>query len=166
MKRMLCLMLCACILTGCAGTKSYETMTDLYYVPTQQEPAQIILELPEEAALSVLEREDGGKLYICDGYTVSVQTVASGDLDATLRNVTGYGKENLKGIGWKQGNLQRYECAWASTGEEGDQVGRAVVLDDGHYHYIVTVLGQATLAGSMTDTWGAIMDSVDLNIAS
>ena len=165
MKRMLCLMLCACVLAGCTGPESYETMTDLYYAPTRQEPAQITLQLPDEAALSVLEREDGGKIYLCDGYTVSVQILASGDLDATLKSVTGYGKANLKGIGWRQGSLQRYECAWASTGEEGDQVGRAVVLDDGTYHYVVTVLGQAALAGSMSDTWAAITDSVDLDIA-
>ena len=166
MKRMFCLLLCACVLTGCAGPKTYETLTDLYYTPTQQEPAQITLWLPDDAALSVLEREDGGRLYLCDGYTVSVQTVASGNLDATLQNATGYGKENLKGIGWKEGSIQRYECAWASAGEEGDQVGRTVVLDDGNYHYVVTVMGQAALAGNMAETWAMITDSVNLDTGS
>ena len=159
-------MLCACVLTGCAGPESYETMTDLYYAPTRQEPAQITLRLPDEAALSVLEREDGGKLYLCDGYTVSGQTTESGDLDATLSKATGYRKEKLKGIGWKQGELNRYECAWASIGESGDQVGRTVVLDDGDYHYVVTVLGQADLAGAMAETWATITESVDLHTGS
>lgn len=165
MKQILMILLCACLLPGCGSPKSYETMTDLYYAPTAPPPGEISVWLPEGSALSTMEDAEMGKLYICDGYTVSVQTMASGDLDATLCNATGYGKEKLKGISWKQGELARYECAWAAIGESGDQVGRTVVLDDGDYHYVVTVLGEAALAGAMTDTWAAIMASVDLDTA-
>lgn len=162
MKRMLLMILCAWALAGCAGPETYETMTDLYYAPPLPEPAEIALWLPENGTLSVLENEETGTIYLCDGYSVSVQTLASGDMDATLSAVTGYDKANLHGIGWQRDGLSRYECAWASAGEGGDQVGRTVVLDDGIYHYAVTVMGQAELAGSMSDTWMAITDSVGL----
>ena len=166
MRKILIIVLCCCLLPGCAGPKSYETMTDLYYAPTTPPPGEISVWLPEGGALSTMEDGENGKLYICDGYTVSVQTTESGDLDATLSKATGYRKEKLKGIGWKQGGLNRYECAWASIGESGDQVGRTVVLDDGDYHYVVTVLGQADLAGAMAETWATITESVDLHTGS
>ena len=163
MRRILIAMLCVSLLTGCRSPESYETMTDLYFTPTLPEPAEIAVWLPENAALSVLEDETAGTLYLCDGYTVSVQTMESGDLDATLCAVTGYGKKELHGIGWRRDGISRYECAWASAGEGGDQVGRTVVLDDGNYHYVVTVMGQAELAGAMADTWQTITDSASVD---
>lgn len=163
MKKCLITVLLVCFLAGCRSPESYETMTDLYYTPQLPEPAEISVWLPENGALSEMENGESDVLYLCDGYTVSLQTMESGDLDATLCAVTGYGKNALHGIGWEQNGLARYECAWASAGEGGDQVGRTVVLDDGNYHYVITVMGQAELAGAMTETWQAIMDSAALN---
>lgn len=163
MKQILMILLCVCLFSGCTDPKTFETMSDLYYAPATPPPGEISVWLPEGSALSTMENDEGGKLYLCDGYTVSVQTAVSGDLDATLCSATGYGKEKLNGISWKQGDLSRYECAWAAAGESGDQVGRTVVLDDGSYHYVVTILGEADLAGAMTDTWAAITASVALD---
>ena len=165
MKRILPLILCACLLAGCKDPEAYETMTDLYYVPQTPEPAQVTLWLPETGALTVLENEEAGKLYLCDGYSVSVQTFTSGDMSATLCAATGYDKTQLHGIGWERDGVTRYECAWASAGETGDQIGRTVVLDDGTYHYVVSVMGQAELAGDLAQTWGKITDSVALDTA-
>lgn len=166
MKRIMILMLCACLLAGCKSPEAYETMTDLYYIPETPEPAQITLWLPETGALSVLENQENGKLYLCDGYSVAVQTMAAGDMDATLSAATGYSREQLHGIGWQRDGVARYECAWASVGETGDQIGRTIVLDDGAYHYVVTVMGQADLAGSLAQTWADITDSVALHTGS
>lgn len=166
MKKLLIVLLCACLLSGCRSPESYETMTDLYYVPELPVPAEITVWLPENAAASVMEDEEAGTLYLCDGYTVSLQTLEAGDLDATLCAVTGYDKDALHGIGWEQNGLSRYECAWASAGEGGDQVARTVVLDDGAYHYVITVMGQAALAGAMAETWQAITDSITLDTDS
>lgn len=166
MKKILIVLLCACLLCGCRSPESYETMTDLYYVPELPAPAEIAVWLPENGALSAMEDEAGAKLYLCDDYSVSLQTLEAGDLEATLSAVTGYGKDMLRGIGWRNGEVSRYECAWASTGEEGDQVARTVVLDDGSYHYVVTVMGNAELAGDLAATWQAITDSVALDTDS
>lgn len=163
MNRILICLLCACLLSGCKSPEAYETMTDLYYAPETPEPAQITLWLPETGALSVLENEETGKLYLCDGYSVWVQTFPSGDMNATLCAATGYDRSQLHGIGWERDGVARYECAWASAGEAGDEIGRTVVLDDGDYHYVVTVMGQADLAGSLAETWMEITDSVALD---
>ena len=165
MKRILLAMLTICLLTGCKAPEAYETMTDLYYEPKAPEPAQVTLWLPETGAFTVLENEESGKLYLCDGYSVSVQTLASGDMNATLCAATGYTQTQLHGIGWERDGISRYECAWASAGETGDQIGRTVVLDDGVYHYVVSVMGQAELAGDLAQIWGEITDSVTLDTA-
>ena len=163
MKKILIVILLGCALAGCRAPQSYETMTDLFYAPTLPEPGEIEVWLPENAAQSAMEHEDGSLLYLCDGYSVALQTMESGNLDATLCAVTGYGKEKLRGIHWEKDGLQRYECAWASIGESGDQVARTVVLDDGIYHYAVTVMGSAELAADLAATWQTITDSVGLD---
>ena len=152
----------AALLTGCSGPKDFETMSDLYYVPELSEPCQTVVELPEDAALAVLGEEDSGQLYLCEGYSVAVQTMESGDLDATLQTISGYSKDQLKTVQLQIGDLQRIQCVWASAGEGGDQVGRAVVMDDGDYHYCLTILGDAELAGQLADTWQGILDSFSL----
>jgi hypothetical protein len=163
MKQIVLLLLCACFLAGCKSPQAYETMTDLYYEPEVPAPAQVKLWLPETGALNVLENEETGTLYLCDGYSVTVQTMAAGDMNATLCAATGYDQAQLHGIGWVRNGVERYECAWTSAGETGDQIGRTVVLDDGAYHYVVTVMGQAELAGSLAETWADITDSVALD---
>lgn len=163
MKKIFLVILFGCVLAGCRAPETYETMTDLYYAPALPDPGEIEVWLPENAAQSTMEHEDGSVLYLCDGYSVALQTMEAGNLDATLCAVTGYGEEKLRGILWEKDGLKRYECAWASTGETGDQVARTVVLDDGVYHYAVTVMGLAELAENLAATWQAITDSAGLH---
>lgn len=158
MKRYLLIGLLALLLTGCSEPKSFETMSDVYYEPDRA-AATISVALPEEAAVSVMEHPTAGSIYLCDGYCVTVQTLPAGDLDATLREVTGFERENLTVMERTEGNERRYECVWAAAGEGGEQVGRAVVLDDGNYHYALTVMADAEEAGDMTTTWQQIVDS-------
>lgn len=161
MKKILIVILLGCALAGCRAPQSYETMTDLFYAPTLPAPREIEVWLPENT--DTMEHEDGSILYLCDGYSVALQTMASGDMDATLSAVTGYHADALRGLRWEKDGLQCYACAWASIGESGDQVARTVVLDDGVYHYAVTVMGPAELAADLADTWQTITDSVGLD---
>lgn len=149
-------------LAGCGGPKDFETMSDAYLVPTTPVPAQVSIALPEDAVVMTMRNDAGGTLYLCDGYSLTVQTLAAGDMDATLRNITGYGKENLRLYELRTEDVVRYECVWACAGEGGDQVGKAVILDDGAYHYAVTVSAQAQQAGELSETWQEILGSVEL----
>ena len=45
------------------------------------------------------------------------------------------------------------------AGEGGDRVGRCVLLDDGHYHYVLTVLMDAGLAGDLAESVNALCAS-------
>ena len=40
------------------------------------------------------------------------------------------------------------------------QVGNAVILDDGNFHYAVSVMADADQAAKLEDTWQHILDSV------
>lgn len=164
MKKLWMVLLLAAVLAGCGSPVDYETMSDVYVEPRLKAAAQLLVSLPPDAA--VLTGEDGsaGSIWLCDGYTVELQTLNAGDLDATLRQTTGYGRDQLTVMELENGSLKRYECAWACAGEGGDQVARTVILDDGTYHYVVTLLTVAEQAGQLAETWQQIASSVTLDI--
>lgn len=159
MRIFLCLVLALTLLTGCGKPKDFETMSDSFLEPEPPLAQQMIFLLPEDAAKAVLEDPSAGTLYLCDGYTVAVQTLPAGNLDATVREVTGYGREQVRLWQRKDGAFSRYMCVWASAGEGGDQMGKTTILDDGSYHYVLSVMAAAEDAGSLAETWQELMDS-------
>lgn len=163
MKKFVLILGLVLLLTGCAPA-DYETMADVYEEPERKMPANLLAALPPDATVLTMEDGQTGSMWLCDGYTVSVQTLASGDLDATLRQVTGYGKDQLAVMERRQDSLKRYECTWVCAGEGGDQVGRTVILDDGSYHYALSLLTDAERAGELKEAWGQILDTVSLDI--
>ena len=162
MKRILAGLLLSMFLTGCSAQDTMETISDILDVSVVANVQQVQLSLPEEAAMATLENEDAGKLYLCDGYSVTVQTMESGDLDRTLRQVTGFSRDQLTVISTQRESFQRHDCAWSAVGEGGDQTCRGVVLDDGYYHYVVTVMADAEKAGQLSADWQHLLDSVTL----
>lgn len=156
------LALAALLLTACGAQETFETVSDVAAQSVSAAARQVLLTLPEEAAVCVFEDAQTGSLYLCDGYNISLQTLQGGDLDRTLRTVTGYGREQLTLMQTKQENAKRYECVWSAAGEGEDQVGRAVILDDGSYHYVLTAMAGETHAGDLTETWQEIFSSFGL----
>ena len=162
MKKCCLLALVLLMLSGCGAQEAFESLSDDYIQPVSAPVWQVVLDVPQDASVTVLEGENTGKLYLCDDYTVAVQTFASGDLHTTLRTLTGYEKENLTLIQTLQDGAKRYECVWSAAGEGGDQVGRACLLDDGNYVYAVTVMAEETRAGELSDVWQELFDSFRL----
>lgn len=150
------------LLTGCRAQETFETVDDVYAEPEDIPVQQVVLELPEDAAVPAMESDSAGKLYLCDGYTVTVQTVEAGDLNRTLKETTGFSGDDLAVLETGQEELRRYECVWTAAGEAEDQVGRAMILDDGNYHYVVTVMAGASQAGDLNQTWNRIFSSFSL----
>ena len=158
MKTVCVILMLALALSGCAASEVYETLGNAMLPVVAQQPQSILLELPDDAAVSVCDGK-GGKLYTGDGYEVCLETLRSGDLDGTLRAVTGFRKDKLTLLQTKQGSLDRYSCAWTAAGEAGDTVGRCAILDDGLYHYCLVVTAAAEKAGKLGDTIGQILAS-------
>lgn len=160
MKKLILVLGLAAILSGCAAQQTFETVQDVYAAPAALH--QLRLTLPDEAALFVMEDGSGSCFYECDGYTLTTQTLAGGELDQTLRLLTGYGADGLTVITTSRDGLRRYDGVWTAAGEGGDQVGRFTVLDDGTNHYAVTVMAEANAAGDLDDTWDALLGSACL----
>ena len=156
MKAVWLIALCALLMAGCS--KNYETMNDAH-LPIEPAAAKIAeFSLPQDAALPVVSGE-GGKIYFCDGYEIVYQTLDGGNLDKTLREMTGFGRKDLTVVQTNSGGIDRYSCVWTSAGEAGDQVGKLVILDDGHYHYCLGALASSQEAGSLQTTWASLLGS-------
>lgn len=163
MKKVWIVLLVLVMLGGCSTQPVFETVSDLADAPVMAQQRQLQVTLPKEATTPTLRSEQAGSLYECDGYTLSVQTMEGGDLDATMRSLTGFGREQLTVMETEKHGIRRYDCVWSAAGEGGDHVGRAVILDDGSYHYAVTVMADFANAGDLAATWKSILDTVILS---
>lgn len=149
------------LLCGCSAQTVFETVEDVPVVQAAATARQLKLTLPEEAAIETME-SPAGSLYICDGYTVSLQTLEGGDLDRSIRALTGLSGDALTVIKTRYADLSRYDTVWTSASESGDQTGRLAILDDGAYHYAVTVMADARDAGGLTGQWNELLGSIEL----
>ena len=161
MKKVFGLMLCVILLAGCGARETFETVSDDLTV-SGSVVGQVLVSLPEEAKASAMVGEDGSKLYLCDGYTLTIHTMDGGGIDETLQLLTGFEKEDLTVMQTVRDGKDCYECVWTTAGEGEDQVCRTIVLDDGGYHYAVTAMAGYTDAGNLQDAWQKIMSSVEI----
>lgn len=161
MKKCLVLVLACLLLSGCGAEETFETISDELIQPVSTEAREIVITLPPEAVTPVSESEDGA-LYMCDGYEIALQTLAAGDLDATVRSISGYSRDDLTVMETSVGDLKKYELVWASAGELGDRIGKATILDDGSYHYAVSVMADADVAHAYEGIWQTMFDSFAL----
>jgi hypothetical protein len=160
--KILCILFVMLMLTGCTPQPVLEKVEDPWVEVAAREK-ELVVKLPADAAAPALQSDDGGRLYLCDGYTLTLQTFSGGDLDATMRQVTGFSGKQLTCIETERGELKEYSCVWSSAGEGGDYVGRAVILDDGSYHYAVSVMADFATAGELTQPWQELLNSVSLS---
>ena len=158
MKKVWCMVLLACMLAGCGTEETFETVAD-ELVLRQAAPRQIQVMLPEETVLPVMETE-AGRLYFCRDFEVSVQTLAGGNLDATVRSLCGFGAAEVDMMETVADDLTRYDFVWSSAGETGDQVGRACILSDGVWHYCVAAMAPEEKAREYREIWNGMFETV------
>lgn len=161
MKKMWIAVLAALLLAGCGQVETAETVADVFEEPVMAAPSQIRLELPGEALECAME-SDTGRLYLGNGYDVMVQTLSGGDLDATVRELTGFSSDEITVMQTRREYPKRWEFAWAAAGEGGDRIGRGVVIDDGNYHYCLSVLQDADAPESQI-VWSEVFHSFALS---
>lgn len=162
MKKLWVIPILALLLAGCGGEKTLETVGDVEEAPTSATHQRVLLQLPEELSAPVLQSEKTGTLYICDDYSVTVQTVSAGDIDKTIRNATGMNREDLQIMQTQENGVKRYRWVWATGGENGVQVGRGCILDDGTYHYVLTALADEKASSRVQPAWKEIFGSFRL----
>ena len=153
--------LLAALLTGCGKAEVYETVTDEMVQSVSVEPKEVLFDLAQEPVLPAME-SDSGTLYLCGDFDVVVHTCQSGDLSSTVKEVSGFLPEELTVIQTGNGEVERYEFVWTSATDLGQQIGRATILDDGNYHYVLSTLADASRAGEFDETWEALFGSYSL----
>lgn len=157
MKKLMAIVLCGLLLSGCSQTV-FETMGPVDHVSATVAPTrQVTLQLPESAAVLTVNGSD--TMYICDGFSMAVQTLSGGDVDGTIRAVSGFTKEQMTVMETVCGDHRRFDFVWTAAGELGDLVCRAAVIDDGSYHYCLTAMVDAGDAAAVTEEWNRTFGS-------
>lgn len=163
MKKLLLVATILLLLTGCYEPQTMETVSDKLEEPARGKKMQAVFQLPEEATLETMKNEENGSVYFCQDYVLTVQTTQSGDLKKTIQDTTGYPPEKLCIIQTMYADVQRYSFVWTAAAEQGQQVGRCVILDDGSYHYVLTAMADAEKAGELSrDQWQDVFSSYHL----
>lgn len=162
MKKLWVIPLLALLLVGCGKKRTFETVADVPDTPVISAVQRIQIHLPPELSAPALQGAETGTLYLCDDYSVTVQTMAAGDLQRTIREVSGMDKDSLQIIETRQGDTRRYQWVWTANGENGAQVGRGCVLDDGAYHYVLTAMADENKAEQVQPKWKEIFTSFTL----
>lgn len=161
MKKGWIVLLLGFVLSGCAAQETFETLADEVMEPEPAAPRQILVELPDEAVSPVLE-DAGEQIYLCQDYEIIIETVASGDVNSTMERICGYRQEDLTVLETQTSSGTRYDFVWACAGESGDRLGRAVILDDGDYHYCMSVVRDADTTKTSQIVWSNVFSSFDL----
>ena len=161
MKKLFGLLLITSMLLGCGAEETFEVVEDVIPVEPVAVPQQFFVSLPDEAVTPTFQG-DGEELYVCQGYTISKQIQDSGDMEKTVNTLTGHSQEDIQIIKTFYDNCDRYDLVWTAAGEEGLQLGRACILDDGNYHYILSTLAGEDTAGQLRDTFQDMYDSCKL----
>lgn len=150
------------LLAGCGKNTTLETVTDVQATPVIAAVQRIQVQLPPEMSAPALQGDQSGTLYLCDDYSVTVQTVEAGDLEKTIRNATGMNKKELQILQTRKADAKCYQWVWTANAETGIQVGRGCILDDGVYHYVLTALADEEVAGQVQPVWREIFASFSL----
>ena len=161
MKKLWILVMMALLLCGCVAEETFETVGDEMVQPVIAQQRQIQLRLPEETLLPAMETE-GKTLYLCKNYDVTVQTLGGGNLDATVRQVSGFSAEDLTVIQTMSGDFVCYEFVWTASGDLGEEVSRAKIIDDGSFHYVLTASAAASRAGELQEIWNGMFETFEL----
>lgn len=149
------------LLAGCKAEETMETISDELVQPVMTQPARICVALPGETSLPAMEN-DNGRIYICNDYEIVLQTLPGGDLEKTMQSVSGHEQEDMTVMETFCDGNDRYEFIWVSAGEGGEQIGRGAILDDGNYHYCLSVLWDAEAAKKTQVNWDQVFSSFQL----
>ena len=162
MKKLACLLMVLLLVTGCGAKETLETVSDEIPEISPAMAREILLTLPLEAAVPASETENG-EIYLCDGFEIALQTLPAGDLNATVQSISGFAREDLTIIESNRADYTRYDMVWSCAGENSHRIGKAAVLDDGNYHYVLSVLADEDRVAEYAGIWQEMLDSYSLS---
>lgn len=132
------------LLSGCAGERVWETVSDTPgdLVETVasamgEEPYEIIFAVPDDAVLETFSQTETYTAYeAADGaYQIESLVLDTPDIDTVISTLTGLVPETVETIKTKRFSMPEYRFVWYALTEEGGRLCRASVLTDTEYSY-------------------------------
>ena len=144
------------ILTGCAAAPTFETLGPVNHAQADAvQEEEILICLPDDA-------QQFGDSYFCGDYYFEIKTVSAGDLDATIRAMCGFSQQELTVMTAGTEKYNRYEWVWSATGDEGEVICRAAVIDDGSHYHCLTTVAPAEKGGALRESWNLLFSSFQI----
>ncbi len=160
MKKWVAILLLMLLLTGCGAQETFETLGQVDHQSNMPGPLQqVLLALPEHAAMEAVNQDTGITVYTCDDYYLVLQTSPAGDLAGTVQTASGFKPAQLTMVETACGDHARYDWVWTAVSEEGEMVCRGAVLDDGVYHYSLCAVATSAVAGKLQQQWNDLFAS-------
>ena len=162
--KIVCWVLAAVLcLSGCVNMTEpvMETVADEIIEPVAAEPKPMAVWLPDEAAEQTMADDAAGSCYTWGESELRVRTMTGGDIRSTLKALTGLDPEKLTVMEYEKDGLQLYQTVWSCTSEEGVQLGRCMVADDGQYHYCISLVSPE--GADVAEDYARICASLDLS---
>lgn len=132
------------LLSGCAGTRAWETVDDTLgdVVETVasavgEEPFDILFAVPADAVLETFSQTDTYTVYAHpDGdYQIESLVLQTPDIDEIVSLLTGFSPDAVEKIKTKRFSMPEYRFVWYALSDEGGYLCRADVLTDTEYSY-------------------------------
>ena len=163
MKKACWILAVALCLSGCVNNTEpvMETVADEIIEPVAAEPKDIAVWLPDEAAAQTMADGAAGECYTWGESELRLQTLRGGNIRSTLKALTGLDPEKLTVMEYEKDDLQLYQTVWSCTSEEGVQLGRCMVADDGQYHYCISLVSPE--GADVAEDYARICASLDLS---
>ena len=163
MKKLCWVLAIVLCLSGCVNMTEpvMETVADEIIEPVAAEPKPMAVWLPDDAAEQTMADEAAGACYTWGESELRVRTMTGGDIRSTLKTLTGLDPEKLTVMEYERDGLQLYQTVWSSTSEEGVQLGRCMVADDGQYHYCISLVSPE--GADVAEDYARICASLDLS---
>lgn len=168
MKRIMWVFGCVCLLigfTGCQTQVQWETVDDEVVTASApaSDPYAITFGIPEDVEKQELSNQNQSLYVQKDGdFEISSDVLVAPSLDDAVRQVSGFGVDELDLIETDSSGLPEYQFAWASSGDEGGYVSRAAMVEDMGYYYVLVFSVKEELGNTYDDCAEAVFASFGL----
>lgn len=155
----------AAILCGCQAETQWETVDDdVVSVSAEvKEPYVITFGVPNDSSAAPLS-EENRSLYVQENgdYEILSDVISAYSLDDAVRQVSGFGADEVNLLKTKRFGLPEYRFAWTASSDEGDYVSRASLVEDGEYYYALVFSVREGMGTAYDDCAEAVFASFGL----
>ena len=163
MKKWVIWVIAAAVLSGCSAQPAYETIGNAWAV---SEPAAVQgtmnFALPDGAQMQTMGDDTGAASYCVGQWEIWTQCYPGGDIRFTLEQVSGMSAEAMTIVSSQVHSMPCAQVAWTTNTQDGAQVVRTAVFDDGNYHYCISVSVPEADAGEAGEFFSQILSSVTI----